>query len=33
MGNQQFGTYREYIFWRILQYIAVLCYYFILCDD
>ena len=38
MGNQQFIRYiqyREYIFWRILQYVSVLhvCYYFILFDD
>jgi len=31
--NNLFGTYREYIFLRILQYTYVLCYYFILFDD
>jgi len=31
--NNLFGTYREYIFWRILQFVSVLCYYFILFDD
>jgi len=31
--NNLFGTYREYIFWCILQYVSVLCYYFILFDD
>jgi len=31
--NNLFGTYREYIFWRILQYVSILCYYFILFDD
>jgi len=31
MGNQQFIRYISWIhFWRILQYISVLCYYFIL---
>ena len=25
-------NYREYIFWRILQNVSVLCYYFILFD-
>jgi len=31
--NNLFGTYREYIFLPILQYVSVLCYYFILFDD
>jgi len=28
--NNLSGTYREYIYWRILQYVSVLCYHFIL---
>jgi len=31
--NNLIVAYGQYKFWRILQYVSVLCYYFILFDD